>query len=254
MALNVIVKQLQENAILASVVSALIAAAIVAIWVMLWKTWQRQRTVLVSVERIVEEPWSVVLPGDLPDSSDFEASHPSMIDVYNWLRKRGAVDYQQTKLRLAIWNKSSEDVVLIRNIRVNVQRSKPVAGTWVHYPTAGANAVTMLMFDFDQHSPVAWEWEEDLGWQCVGVRPFFDDHNVTISKGDVHEFLIVGCTKHYLVQWRLIVDFKICNFSGTVLVNDSGKTFKTSGDPVNGFREKMDWAWYYGGRFLRQPE
>lgn len=202
---------------------------------------------------IVREPWAVALDGPLPDSRHFEATQPLPAQAHAWLRSHGAVDYRETKVRLALTSNTDEPI-LIRNIRVDVQRRQPLAGTYVYCPTAGAISATLLVFELDEHSPQARQWAEDGFRRKVGFFPYFAHHSVAIKRDETCDFVIIGSAKTCFARWRLVVDYEIGGHQKTLYVDDGDDWFKTSGEPASGFATRLHWAWYADGHFLPEPE
>lgn len=210
---------------------------------------RRARPLAVSVEPVVGDEWSVVFSGQLPsDALALEGTSESR-KVYERLRELGAADYRETRLRLTVRG-AADTTVVVRGIRPLVQQSLPLGGTLVHCPTAGANAATLLVFDLDDPDAVAWEFTEDGLRERVGSRPFFDNHNVTLAPGEVHDFVIVGKAASAYVEWSLEVNLEIEGKPQCWEITYNDRTFKTSGDPAGGFLESLEWAWYEGGRFV----
>jgi len=206
-----------------------------------------------SVERVVGDKWSLALSGALPDDAS-EVEGPGNVgrDVYAWLVAHGAVDVDETRLRLRVRGLAGETVV-IHNIRAVVEHAPPYSGTLVHCPTAGANSATLLVFDLDDPDPQAWEWKEDGSRTRVGNGPFFDSHTVTLTREEVHDFIIIGQAEKLLARWHIELDLEIGAHREVVTVDDSGESFVTSGRPAGGYESSLHWAWYDGQRFLPPP-
>jgi hypothetical protein len=205
--------------------------------------------VIVTWNRIVREPWAMSLGGSLPDATELEASRPSAMVVNSWLRSHGAADHLETILRVLLQGATSKTIV-VRDIGVEIARHPSFSGTRVFCPSAGANAATLLVFDLDESEPRAWEWREDGGRQLIGQRPYFETHNFTLEGNEAHEFLIVGQAQRSRCSWRLSFELVAGQHQQRVIVDDDGRPFETSGDPVDGFASYLHWAWYEGGHFL----
>jgi hypothetical protein len=234
----------------------LIVAVVGAVGALLYSQvlglWRKWRAIEVSVEPIVGDYWSLVFAGDMPEASEIEGVVHNAREVFDWLRAHGAVDFRATRLRLTVRGVSDETVV-IRNIRAIVKHSPPFSGTRVICQSAGANSATLLGFDLDEQTPAGWEWREEGGCERVGNSPFFELNNVTLTRGEVHEFIIFGYTKKYLARWQLYIDLEIGKHRKSISLSDSEKPFETSGVPDPGFGKTLDWAWYDGARFLPSP-
>lgn len=262
------------------VVVAVVAAIVVGVLVWLrgraQRAWLRRRPAEVAVHRlphvapevaipaalphvaaafthVVREPWAMALEGALPDAGAFEASKPSPAEAHDWLQFHGAVDFRETKLRLSLASQTHE-LIVVRDIRVEVEHGEPWGGTYVYCPTAGANAATLLIFELDEPAPRAWQWDEDGSRRRVDSAPFFEHHNVTITAGGIHDFVIIGRAERGFARWRLVVELEVGGHKKTLLVDDGDDWFKTSGAPESGFATRLHWAWYAGGRFLPEPD
>jgi len=239
------------------IITGLVIAALVGAFVLVRRRASRavgeRHPMDVSVERIVGDEWSLAFAGDLPSVAlEIEGGEHTGAEVYAWLTSHGAVDVGETRLRVTVRG-LAEETVVVRNIRAVTERTPPYSGTLVHCPTAGANAATLLVFDLDEGAPKAWQWREDGGREQVGSNPFFEYNNVTLARGEVHDFVIVGVARAYLVRWRLELDLEVGRHREVVTVDDAGVPFATSGTPGAGFSTSLDWAWYDGRRFLPPP-
>jgi hypothetical protein len=211
--------------------------------------WRKKRAVEVSVEPVIGDYWAVAFAGEMPDVSEIEGIEYNGRKLYDRLRAHGALDFCETRLRITVRG-VSDDTVVVRNIRAEVEHSPPFSGTYVRCPTAGANSATLLVFDLDENAPAGWEWQEQGGRERVGERPFFDLNNVTLARGEVHEFIIIGYARKYLARWRPYLDVETGKHRKSFPLFDSDKPFETSGIPESGFGTTLEWAWYDGARFL----
>ncbi len=241
-----------------TVVGGAVLAAALGAWTLVRRAaklrLQGRNPIDAVVDPIVREPWGVALPAELPDTSELllgTSQIPSR-EVHDWLLKHGGADHAETKLRIVVTAKS-ERVVVITDIRVEAVRDPPVAGTHIYCPTAGANVATLLMFDLDAEQPQAWEWLEDGARQRVGTAPYFEGHSVSVEKNEAHTFVLACTTKRYAYRWRIALDIVVGRRRTTVILDDHGHPFRTSGDPSGGFDRRYHWAWYEGGGFKPVP-
>jgi hypothetical protein len=236
--------------IVAGLIVAAIAGTAVGFRKQIARLWRRAQPVDISTEVVVGDSWSLAFPSTFPESARaIEGPSRDVRDVYWSLRRHGAVDHGETRLKVRVRSLASE-TVLIKNIRLSLHKAPPFAGTLVWCPTAGANMATLLVFDLDDDNVAAWEFREDGGRERVGTRPYFDTHNVTLDKGEIHDFIVVATARRSYVEWSLAFDVEVAGHAEVVQVDDSGKPFKTSGDPADGFGVTLDWAWWEGGVFL----
>lgn len=240
------------NEIAIGLIVAAVGAVVALLYRQVLRLWRKRGAVEVSVEPIIGDYWSLVFADDMPETSEIEGVVHNGRAVYDWLRAHGAVDFRGTRLRLTVRGVSDETVV-VRNIRALVKHSPPFSGTRVICQTAGANSATLLAFDLDEQTPAGWEWREEGGLERVGKSPFFELNNVTLARGEVHEFVIIGYVKKYLAQWQLYLDLEIGKHRKSIQLSDSDNPFETSGVPDSGFGNTLDWAWYDGARFLPSP-
>ena len=240
-----------------SVAGGLIVAALVTLSAYTYRRAKRrlrtQHPVGVTVQRIVREPWALAFAGALSESTGIEGSSISSAEANAELRARGGVDVGQTRLRLQLRGTAAETVV-VRNIKVHLRRDPPVDGVRVFCPSAGASAATLLIVDFDAPDPSAWEFEEDEVVQRVGAAPFFDTNNITLAPGEVYDVILVGTTKRWCCSWRLLLHVEVGDKRVVVPVDDSGEPFQTTGEPEEGFSQKLLWAWWEGGRLIPDDE
>lgn len=227
-----------------SITGSLVVIAVVGLIGTIWTRARRRRPLRLDVEPQVRQPWGAVLPGELPDPTALEARSPSSPEVNDWLRSHGAADHRTTTLKVIATSMTSE-TVRIADMRI-VAKCEPAHGhTRVFCPAGGANSASLLLFDLDDSEPVAWEWEDQNGPRVkVGTEPFFARKNVTLTAGEVHEFIIVVKTQQRFCRWHLEVDTITGRRRQALTVRDKGQEFQTVGDPADGFPVRLHWAWY----------
>jgi hypothetical protein len=201
----------------------------------------------VTAERIdTDDGWMVAFEGELPEEAHAIEGDgpPSMTDAYATLRAAGAVDCRETVLRVTVRGLSDETVV-VRDIKAETERRDAYAGTFVRCMGAGANDATVVVLDLEAETPRAVEGAQgaDGRWAPTSDTPFFDRNNVTLARGEVHDFVVVGLAATSLVEWRIVIDLDVGNDHRSVTVDDSGAAFVTSGEPAAGFTTSLDWAW-----------
>ena len=236
-------------------VAATIVAGIV-VWIVKLILRLRRRSaggaVAFSVARMVKWEWSVAFVGEIPPQArEIEGKETKSRKVYDCLIELGAVDVFSSRLRLSVRGLSDETVI-IRNIRVDVEQSEAISGTRISSPNAGVNEATMLLFDLEDKSPVAKEWQENEDEEKT--QPFFDSKTVTLARNEVHDFIIIGSAKRSLVLWRLYLDLEVGGRPQTIEIDENGKPFKTTGYPGGGFGWDLEWAWHDDQRFQQIVE
>ena len=114
---------------------------------------------------------------------------------------------------------------------------------------AGENPATVLLLDLDKPEPSAWEWSLDDN-RRVGTQPFFEAKNVSLAKGEVHDFIIVARSARQTVRWRVVLKVEVGGTSKQYILSDKdGAPFVTSGRPSGGYTTQLHWAWDKGGGF-----
>lgn len=245
------------SAILIGVVVTLLAAALIGAFTLLRARVTRavhaRHPVDISIDVIVREPWRLAFDKAMPpEAREIEGQQIPNTKVYDWLRGLGAVDVEETRLRVSL-RSLSEETVVVRDIRVEIDRAAPFAGTAISCHAAGANSASLLVFELDEEAPVAWEWREDGAIWRVGDAPFFEQHNVTLAQNEVHDFIIFGRANNILARWKLLFDLEVGRHHETITVDDYGEGFVTTGLAADGFLESLDWAWYRDNRFTPTP-
>jgi len=236
--------------------AALVSALVVIIFIRLKNCFDikiLRRAVKFSVVPNVNNQWSIAFSGGLtPEIRSIEGGQHNPQTVYDHLVKNDGVDISETCLRLTI-ESLVDQVVTIRDIRVEKSFSPPLAGTRIDCPPAGANSSTILVFNLEQTFPVAIEWQEDGSRQEISSIPFFKRSNVTLKKGEMYDFIIIGQAKDYLVEWIMYLDVEVGKYHQSLKIDDLGKAFKTTGIPKSGFAERVHWAWYENRQFQPLP-
>ena len=160
--------------------AALVSALVVIIFIRLKNCFDikiLRRAVKFSVVRNVNNQWSIAFSGGLtPEIRSIEGGQHNPQTVYDHLVNHDGVDISETCLRLTI-ESLVDQIVTIRDIRVEKSFSPPLAGTRIDCPPAGANSATILVFNLEQTFPVAVEWQEDGSRQEISSIPFFKRSN-----------------------------------------------------------------------------
>lgn len=234
--------------------ASLLLAAILGGWTIIRRITgrhlQARYPVDVTVERLVQLPWTVALAGELPDPTALmsENDHLPDRDVYDWLLGQGGVEHGETSLRIVLTSRS-ERTVTISNLRVIVKRSPSVVGSCVRCPAGGGRGATVLLFNLDDEHLVARERHDDGFELRDSARPYFDSNFISLDEGEAHT-IVVACTgAHYLYSWTLALDLVVGKHRTTMTLDDNGSPFRTNGGPSDSFLRLYHWAWYDGGGF-----
>lgn len=219
----------------------------------------QQRGVPISVPNNEQEPlvytlefehmdgWTLVLEDTLPvpDLSNRN------FDAYKWLLEQGAASYLETILRLRIRNTLEHKTAVIFDMRLEIEHGEPYSGVLINSESAGDNSYTIIGFDLDKKNPRPVAYSRDSGIvvkaddNSTQVR-FFRDRFITIESQSVYGFSIIGWVTKHLARWRLIIDYEVDGSRLSLLIDNNGRPFITSGEPNTPFKEKLAWAWWLG--------
>jgi hypothetical protein len=151
----------------------------------------------------------VAFEGPLPSTSDYPAGKPGYVQVYNWAKTRGAVDVEESHLRLLLQN-NGPDMVTIRSINAQVtSRMNPIDTTVVVSPSAGTNDLVALGFNLDDGDLVSAQPEISAESSAADRSnlPFFSTKNVTLDSGETTDIKITARTAHChcLYKFQVVV-------------------------------------------------
>lgn len=137
---------------------------------------RRQRTSPLSwkVVRPAPQAWDLVLDSDLPRGQISELSDASAEAVYEWVKRRGGVDWRETCFRLQVRCPGPRPVV-IRDIRAEIIDTSPAIGeTKVTSPIGGRGSSDSAGFDLGTGGGVALTGELDGALTIRSDRRWFD--------------------------------------------------------------------------------
>jgi hypothetical protein len=141
--------------------------------------------------------WEVAFDGPLPPTDDFP-DKPGYVQAYSWAKTRGAVDVDESHLRLLLQN-NGPDRVTVRSISAQViSRMSPINTTDVVSPSAGTNDLVALGFNLDEGDLVSAQPETLGGGGRADTSnlPFFSTKNVTLDPGESTDVKITTRTEH----------------------------------------------------------
>jgi hypothetical protein len=186
----------------------------------------------------------VAFDGPLPPVDDYPPGKPAYVQVYNWLKTRGAVDVNQSHLRLYLQNNGS-DRVTVRSISAKViERLSPMNTTYVQAPSAGTNDLVDLGFDLDSGDLVAAQPEKTgpEGSQAdTSQLPFFSTKDVTLDPGESIDIKITTRTEHCHCRYNFEVEVVKADSTDTLDIADpNGRPFAITArapDYVNAYED-----------------
>ncbi|MFJ3776548.1 hypothetical protein ACIPX0_33115 [Streptomyces sp. NPDC090075] len=231
------------------IVTSLAVAALIGAGVALRRWMRRGAPLAVTGEVVVPKAWEVALPTDqaLPDRVPQDKR--TYMPMYWLLRQQGAADFKTTTAKLLVENRTEQPLTITA---IKIQKNQvgdPFSAIWVRYPPAGAAGAIVLDFLLDEDHPEAWGAAyEDSVERLVrsGVRPYFDDHVITLSAGESQSLLITGRAESVRCAWWLKIEVVQAGRRRVVDVQPEGGSFLTSGAPAQGFRRQLEWSWYEG--------
>lgn len=210
----------------------------------------------VTVTRLLQEPWAVAFPGELrvEDRGELERAElaraervprePGHHELYKMLRDRGAVDHHKTELRLTLRNRTEHTIVIHNVFPVVARRPPNLTGTYLGFPSEGVNQATLLVFDLDERTPVAWLFEDRLGSRVrIDATPFFSSHNITLASDDPTDIIIVCETDTAHCHWRLYIEVDVRGRTRRKTIEDNGWAYETTGGDPYTFITGLYWQW-----------
>ncbi|WP_165606819.1 hypothetical protein, partial [Mycolicibacterium iranicum] len=151
--------------------------------------------------------WEVAFDGPLPSTDDYPAGDPGYPEVYSWAKARGAIDVDESHLRLLLQNDGTERVT-VRSIKAVVtSRLKPIAATYVMSPGAGTNDIVALGFDLDDGDEVSAQPDIQGAAPEAGANlPFFSTKNITLDPGESTDVKITTRTTECFCEYRFDIE------------------------------------------------
>jgi hypothetical protein len=152
-------------------------------------------------------------------------------DDDHWMAATHAVVSDYGAVLLTIQGTTAAEVVLTSLQVEVVKRAAAVRGTHVREKCGGLGAARELDVNLD-HDPPTYQpiVREDFladgpAWQKT---PLVFPYKVSLT--DAETFLILANTFRCDCQWRVKLDWSSQGATGSVLIDDHGKPFRTSGD------------------------
>jgi hypothetical protein len=175
--------------------------------------------------------WALILP----PNSEAGREPPRTLsypEARSWFFAQGAFDADASFLRLAVEGRSSATVAITKIQAAIASRAEPVAGTLIRSPSAGAQTVVSLVLDLDAAEPRA---------KTTDGADYFGGQFVTLGLGEIQIFS-VEARSTTAVQWRILIEFRWRGTVKTVILDNGGAPFKTSGSGA--INESLNWAWW----------
>jgi hypothetical protein len=169
---------------------------------------------------MVAQPASAVLP-------------PSRYSDYDhWMTATNAVISDYGAVLLTVQGRTAAEVVLTSLQVLVVNRAAAVGGTHVHEQCGGPGAARELDVNLDHdpptYRPIARPDLLDNNGPAWQKAPLVFPYKVSLT--DAETFLILANTFKCDCQWRIKLDWASQGATGTTLIDDHGKPFRTTGD------------------------
>lgn len=152
---------------------------------------------------------------------------PTSQDAANWAGTQGAIHGRETMVQISVQGKNSTAVVL-EDLRVRVvSRGAPVKGNSYAMDQGCGGALTPRSFsvNLDKDRPIAHSEPGNDGENVIpAVRMPY-----RVSAEDPEILLVTARTEACDCSWYLELDWSSQGRTGTVLVDDHGRPFRTTG-------------------------
>lgn len=202
-----------------------------------WKRQLRRRagSVIATLRPDPVEPWSVAT--DRPDAL---VDNPEITDanigrrLYNPLKAAGAIDLHTTRLSLTLYNPNTTPV-LIEQVSASVaSRHLAPARAALQHPTAGAFLASVLRIELEDASPTAemLYGENDLHELAPGITK--GRVRIQLASDEIHTCIIEAFTRTHDIEWRLCLDAVTDGHTHTIVLDNDGQPFRTTGLPDSG--------------------
>ncbi|WFE58629.1 hypothetical protein [Micromonospora sp. WMMD712] len=148
--------------------------------------------------------------------------NPQLDDGWNgWAKSVGAVPTGPDSYELTVQGSSSAQVI-ITELRAKVlSRAPALDGTWVKVGCGGETGYRYSEIRLDEDPPTVVPADGENG------TPLRTPYEVSLEDAEI--FAIHASVNLYDVLWELEVDWASDGKTGTLVVNDNGKPFRTTG-------------------------
>ncbi len=171
--------------------------------------------------------WEVAFDGPLPATDDFPEGKPRYAEVYSWAKTRGAIDVDESHLRLLLQNDGTDRVTIRSIAAVVTSRKSPLLTTYVMSPGAGTNEIVALGYDLDDGDVVAAQPDiEPKSSEADADLPFFSTKNITLDPGESTDVKITTRTTECLCLYKFEIVVVKPDATTTLEIGDE------NGDPL----------------------
>ncbi|ABM15237.1 hypothetical protein [Mycolicibacterium vanbaalenii] len=165
--------------------------------------------------------WQVVFDGPLPSTDDYPPGKPRYADVYSWAKTRGAIDVDESHLRLLLQNDGAERVTIRSINAVVTSRKAPLLTTYVMSPGAGTNEIVALGFNLDDGDLVSAQPDvEPKSAEAEADLPFFSTKNITLDPGESTDVKITTRTTECLCLYKFEIEVVKPDSTATLEIGD----------------------------------
>lgn len=114
--------------------------------------------------------------------------------------------------------------VQVVEIRAQVKRFAPLAGTLVWAGAQGGSPIIDIGFNLDEDHVVARTRTEEF---TLG-KPYADDEQLTVAPGEIVTLDIVAQTRHHYCEWDIHLDLDVDGVREPLVVRDGDRSFQTT--------------------------
>jgi hypothetical protein len=166
--------------------------------------------------------WGFWLDGEMPPPSDWPGPYP---DDWRALFDERSGAYDSTWLRLVIdgVNERAATITGAQASKIECRDARP-QGHFVQ-TADGLNTAIGWYFDLGEVDPIAYELLED----DVQGGPFFRSQTISLAPGEVLTVDAKAFAGDQDCQWKLELDVVVDGERSTVVIDDGGEPFRTSG-------------------------
>jgi hypothetical protein len=180
-----------------------------------------------------DEPFGWAFPGQLSAESirRLQSGHPDTPG--QWAQDAAGVrfavnsDQQEafgfSRVRMTLRGQWVKPVQVVE-IRAQVKRLAPLAGTLVWVGAQGGNPIIDIGFDLDANDVVARTRTDEF----IFGKPYTDDEQLTVAPGEIVTLDIVAQTRRHYCEWDILLDLDVDGVREPLVVRDGDRSFQTT--------------------------
>jgi hypothetical protein len=190
-----------------------VLGTLLLLWAAVLRSWlllRQGRSITILNRTLTPGVWRLALPLPLSRQQLQSIQTRDPRELHSWLIKNcGALDFEQTELRLDLQGRSTIPAV-ITNIRVKVvARAEPATGALVKSPSAGAVSSVALGFDLTEDALATAVQVVIDGPTTWSSEPYFRAGAISLNKDEPFVVVILARVSDGTVSWRLVFDIAV---------------------------------------------